>query len=105
MKVGSLSKRVTLQSPERAPDGAGGATVTWADIATVWASIEPVSGHEPYIAQALRGKVSHKVHIRYRMGIGPKNRLLYGARSYDILAALNDKEEGRFLLLLCEEVV
>ena len=39
------------------------------------------------------------------MGIGPKNRLLYGARSYDILAALNDKEEGRFLLLLCEEVV
>lgn len=103
--TGSLSKRVSIQQADRASDGAGGSMVPWSDVATVWASIEPVNGHESYIAQALHGKISHKMRMRYRTGIAPSMRALYGSRTFNILAALNDNEKGRYLLLFCEESI
>lgn len=105
MRIGDLDKRVIIQAVSRTSDGAGGSTVTWTDAATTWASIEPVSGHEPYVAQALRGRVTHKVRMRHRPGVTPANRLLHGTRVFNVQAALDDREEGRFLLLLCEEEV
>lgn len=103
--IGDMNKRVSIQEASRTSDGAGGSVVTWTTTATVWASVEPTNGHEPYIAQALRGKVTHKVRMRYRSGVRPSMRLLYGSRIFTIQAALNDKEEGRYLMLLCEESV
>ncbi|MBN9025581.1 MAG: head-tail adaptor protein [Rhizobiales bacterium] len=37
--AGQLSNRVTLERPVRSGDGAGGATVDWQEVATLWARI------------------------------------------------------------------
>jgi SPP1 family predicted phage head-tail adaptor len=105
MSIGALDKRVIVQAVSRITDDAGGSTVTWTNVATTWASIEPANGHEPYVAQALRGNVTHKVCMRYRPGMTPANRLLHGTRVFNVQAVLDEKEEKRFLLLLCEEDV
>jgi len=99
-----MSKRIKLQSSSRTSDGAGGATVAWTDVATTWAAVEPVTGKEPYIAQQLQGQVTYKVTIRYRTGVSPAQRVLYGTRAFDVKAVIDPKEHHTILILACEEV-
>lgn len=99
-----MNKRVKIQSAGRTSDGAGGATVAWTDVATVWAAVEPLTGKEPYIAQQLQGQVTHKVTVRYRTGITPAQRVLYGTRVFDVEAVVDPKERHSVLILACEEV-
>jgi len=103
VRIGDLDHRIKLQTATRASDGAGGSTVTWSDTATVWASVEPVSGREPYVAQQLQGQVSHKVVIRYRSGVTHGMRVLFGTRTFDVQAVLNGKERNESLTLYCQE--
>lgn len=103
MRIGDLRHRIKLQTAARVSDGAGGYTVTWTDTATIWASVEPVSGREPYAANQLQGQVSHKVLIRYRTGVSHGMRVLFGTRTFDVQAVLNDKEGDESLTLYCQE--
>lgn len=105
MNIGALDHRVKLQTASRVTDSAGGWTVTWADTATVWASVEPVSGREPFVAQQLQGHVTHKVLIRYRSGITHDMRVLFGTRKFDVQAVINDKERNETLMLYCQEAL
>jgi head-tail adaptor len=38
-KAGAMDQRVTLRRLARTPDGGGGVTEAWADLATVWAAV------------------------------------------------------------------
>ncbi|HCX68352.1 MAG TPA: head-tail adaptor protein, partial [Rhodobiaceae bacterium] len=51
--IGEMRERVTLQSPSRTPDGAGGAEVTWTSGATVWAKVEDRGGSERLAGERL----------------------------------------------------
>lgn len=106
MRAGKLRHRITIQqlvagSPDTLPTGEP--DVSWAEYLTVYASIDPVTGREPFLSQQKIGETSHKVRIRYRSGIVPKMRVLYGSRVFDILAVLNWEEKNAELLLLCSE--
>lgn len=103
MRIGDLCHRIKLQTGTRTSDGAGGSTISWADTATVWASVEPVTGREPYAANQLQGQVSHKIQIRYRSGVTHGTRVLFGTRVFDVQAVLNDKEGDESLTLYCQE--
>ncbi|MFA5313219.1 MAG: phage head closure protein [Methanomassiliicoccales archaeon] len=103
MRAGELGKRITIQSPTRTSDGAGGWSVVWGTFSTMCASIEPVSGREPYSAQQLQGHVSHKVRIRYLAGVTHGMRVLYGTRTFDIQAVIDEDEKGVSMLLYCQE--
>ena len=46
MRIGELRKQVTVQAEGQTPDGAGGYTLAWTNVATVWAEIKPVTGRE-----------------------------------------------------------
>lgn len=103
--IGKLRHRVTLQELVKTDDGYGGIVETWQDVATVWAAIEPLRGNERYTAQQVQSELSHKVTIRYRAGIKPQMRILYGNRVFDIEAVIDVDERHRWLELLCSEVV
>ncbi len=45
-----MRHRVTVESGASAPDGAGGETVLWDTLATLWAHIEPTSAGEKIVA-------------------------------------------------------
>lgn len=103
--IGKLRHRVTLQELVKTDDGYGGIVETWQDVATVWAAIEPLRGNERYTAQQVQSELTHKVTIRYRAGIKPQMRILYGNRVFDIEAVIDVDERHRWLELLCSEVV
>jgi SPP1 family predicted phage head-tail adaptor len=104
--IGALRDRLTLQSPNRADDGGGGAVVTWDTVAELWAYVRPISGDERLRHDAVTARVTHEVWIRYRANVVPAMRFTDGARILDIVAVLDPASDpGRRdrLQCLCEE--
>src|SRR5665213_2864274 len=98
-----MNRRVTIQQVSETPDGQGGFTEAWADVATVWASINPAKGWEKMQAMQLQTPITHKLVIRYRTGLTTKHRLLFGTRIFNIKEILNPGESNFSLNLQCVE--
>ena len=81
MRAATLRHRVILQSSAATADGGGGAATAWSDVATLWASIEPLRGAERMSAQQLESRLSHRVRLRHRDGVTTAMRLKFGTRS------------------------
>lgn len=61
---GRLRERITIRRGADVPDGRGGYTRSWTDLAKVWAEVINVSGREAVIGQTLTGVSSFRVTIR-----------------------------------------
>ena len=105
VSIGDLRSRLCIEAPVADPDGGGGVTRTWALVAEVWGAIRPVSGNETFAADGVSGRVSHEIWIRHRTGVSPEMRVSYGARIFEIRAAMDWGERHRFLRCLVEERV
>jgi SPP1 family predicted phage head-tail adaptor len=64
VSLGNLSDRITLQAEVRSADASGGASVTWSDIATVFAQVTPRSAGEKFAAGQNIGQASYRFTIR-----------------------------------------
>lgn len=105
MRAGSLRHRVEIQSDGGSQDATGQKVPSWSTTATVWASIEPVSGREYLAAGQFNAEVSHFVVMRYdsTITVTPANRLKFGSRYFAIISVRNVEERGRMLELGCKE--
>lgn len=105
MNPGRLRHRVTLQEYKEVVDQYGTPIDQgWQDVATVWASVEPIQGREYVLLQNTQAEVTTRIRIRYRAGVKPAMRLLYGARVFDIQAVIDFEERHIELQLMCKEV-
>ena len=98
---GKLNRRLTLEAPVENDDGAGGVTRSYTAIATLWASVEPVSARGDVAASALGATISHRIRIRYSADITLRHRFRDAARSFRIVA-MRDRDK-RFLDIDAEE--
>lgn len=109
LNAGRLDKRVTVQSSVFSDDGAGGQSIAWLDVATVWASIDTGSGREFMAAQQLLPELTHLVTIRYRDDVTAANRLIYLSRGNTRVLTIQSKidplERHEQLVLSCKEEV
>ena len=98
---------VTIQAPPAGtPDSFGQDTGSATTVASnVWASVEPLEGREFEQAQRIVAQVTHKITIRGRTGVSPKQRVVHKGRTFEIGAVINPDERLRKLVLLCVEVV
>ena len=106
---GKMRHRITFQrftgeldaygDPLRAEDA------NWADVATVWAAIYPVSGREFYEAEQSQSAVSHKIRCRWHPGLETAMRIVCGKRRFRPLSILNWEERCESLLIMAEELV
>ena len=96
---------MTIQTASETPNTYGEQVRTWSTFATVWASIEPLSGNELENARQRVAKASHLIRCRHVASVTPKMRLIYGSRTFDIGAAMDVDERNRELRLLCTEVL
>ena len=102
MKSPMLNRQLTLESPVRTPDGAGGYAVTWTALGTLWAAIKPGNGRERGGAAVTLSQVPLRIVVR-AAPVGsstrpkPDQRFREGLRSYTILAVSEDDPAGRFL--------
>ena len=103
MRLGPLNKRVDIQARSATVDAFGQESETWATVASVWASVEPLSGRELLAAQQVQGETTHRIRMRYQSGVTTSSRLLFNLRPFDVRSVINKNESGAFLELLCTE--
>lgn len=101
--IGRLRHQLILEQPVRTPDGGGGTSESWSTVATLWAAIISTGGTENFDVDALTGRISHEIVLRYRPGIEPAMRLRLGARVFEIAAVINIDERNRWTRCLCVE--
>jgi SPP1 family predicted phage head-tail adaptor len=102
--AGALNKRVQLATISKITDAAGQEVLTPVPGDTVWASIDSLQGRELFQAQQFVSDVSHLVTISYHAGNFGGALVLYGLRKFQVQAAMNPKEQGESLKLLCLEI-
>jgi SPP1 family predicted phage head-tail adaptor len=101
--IGALRQPLTLEAPIRTEGEGGTATLAWSVVAQVWAAIAPLTGREMVSADAVAGRVTHEVRLRFRGGVRPEMRFTIGSRMLEIRAVLDEGERHRWLVCLCEE--
>ncbi len=101
MQAGKLRHRVTIESLVETQDATTGAISTaWQAAASVWASIEPLSGREFLAAQETQSQIVARIVIRYRADVTTKMRVTHGSEIYNVHGVLPDKVSGREYLTL-----
>ncbi len=103
VSIGTLRHRVVLEAPAGPSDGAGGTSQGWSTVATLWAAIEPLSGTETLEADRVSGRITHRLVLRYRLGVVPGMRLRLATRIFEIRSVLDVGEGRRFLECSAEE--
>ena len=105
MRAGRLRHIVTIQEPVETQDSMGHPAVTWSDVATRRASIEPLSGREFFTAKEFHADVSTRIRLRYLAGVTPKMRVKWGDRYFNIHSAISPDKKNRELVLMVSESV
>ncbi|TMI99422.1 MAG: head-tail adaptor protein [Alphaproteobacteria bacterium] len=101
MTPGELNRRLVLEAPVESADGAGGVARTYAEVMTLWASVEPVSARGAVVADAPGATVTHRIVTRRRTGVTTRHRFVEGAIVYRIVT-LRDDATRRFLVIGAE---
>ena len=105
--VGKMRHRVKIQVLDEANrDDSRAVVPRWTDVATVWASVEPVAGKEMFANGQVQANVTHRVLIRHREGVTAKNRLIWLTSKpanmvLNIVAAPPDVGTGNSIELMC----
>ena len=103
MRAGRLRHRLTIQSAAEVKNLDGEAVKTWTAVATVWGSVEPMTGKELFNAQQVQAQVTHKVMIRGR-DLRPSWRVTLGAHTFQIDYVLDRDLRGIEVTAYAQEV-
>lgn len=102
IRAGKLNRRITIQNVGTTQDAIGEPVVSYTTFATVWASIEDLSGREFIAAGGTQNEAQTKIAIRYLAGVIPAMRVLHGATAYNIESVLG--QDKKSLLLMCKRL-
>lgn len=100
---GAFRHELALQQATLTPDGMGGHKEEWAEIATLFARVEPVSAASRFGADQTLESVTHRVTMRHRDGVSSGMRLMRRERVFDILTVHDPDETGRYLVCRVRE--
>jgi len=100
---GALRSELSLQAATPVPDGMGGHTENWAEIATVFARIEPVSVTSSFGPDQTMETVTHRITLRWREGVGSGMRFVRQGRIFEILTVHDPDDTGRYLVCRARE--
>ena len=109
MRAGRMRSRVALQVLDDGQGADGSPVQTWTTIATLWASVTPVTGSERFVSAQTLASASHVVETRYQSALvpsmNPTARLLFGSRVLKINAVTDVDERNRMWRIFCKEEV
>lgn len=106
---GRLNRLITIEKRSQAPGAFGQEQDQWTPVVPpVWANIKPLGGSERIAAAAMQGSLSHTILVRYHALLMPpvlaaQRRIVYGARTFDILAARDVDEARSWIIFDCRE--
>ncbi|SDN34618.1 head-tail adaptor [Lutimaribacter pacificus] len=105
-----LSRRLVLEAPVRAPDGAGGVQRGWEVLGTLWAEVVARTGRERAGDGAQVSLTGYRITVRaapegHAARPRPEQRFREGGRVFRITAVAERDPRGRFLTCFAEEEV
>lgn len=100
---GRLDQRMTLQQSVRTADGAGGASIVWQDIATIWAELRPARSSEQFLHDKLGLQKLHTIITRYRSDVTGDKQFVMGGRVFKIIGIMNIDEHKHVLEISVRE--
>lgn len=104
--IGDMKHRARFQESIRLPDGAGGFTQTWQDIATepeVFAAVESLTTSERFRHRQMQKVVTHRLVVRFRADVTPALRVAVSGVAYDIVAISDRDGDKTWLEILAQE--
>ena len=108
MKPPHLNRALEVQEAIHSPDGAGGFTLAWATLGTLWAEVVPGAGRDPAGEEVVLASVPCRITVRAAppgAAARPKpgQRFREGSRVFAILAVAERDPAGRYLTCFCRE--
>lgn len=101
MRTGKLRHSITIQQLSHTPDSYNDVQQTWQTLGATRAEITPISGRQYFEMHAQNIAVDHKVTLRYRSGIDPKMRVLWGSKVLEIVDVIDLNGLHKELQLMC----
>lgn len=103
-----LNRKLILEAPVTVPDGAGGFSVVWTSMGTIWAQIDPRTGRETAGIGAPLALAGYQIVVRAAPPGAPsrplpEQRFREGLRLYSILAVTERDTDARFLVCYAQE--
>lgn len=95
---GAMRTLLSLQEATPLPDGAGGHTLEWNELASVFGCIEPMSALSRFGADQPIETVTHAVTMRSRDDVRSGMRLVAGTRVLAIVTVHDPDGTGRYTL-------
>ena len=108
MRSIKLDQRITLSQEQERDDGGGGYDLAWVDVATVWASVQPVRGREQVSADKQEGTTLYRVTVRAKAvpgGVGSDMRLTWktnGDMTMNVREVLDEGPRAGFVAFYAE---
>lgn len=100
---GAFRHELALEEATLTPDGAGGHTESWTEVATMFGRIEPVSAQSRFGADQTLETVTHRITLRHRAGVRSGMRFRRGGCVYEIVTVHDPDETGRYLVCRARE--
>lgn len=104
-RPGQLNERITFQGQTRTPDGAGGTTLAYADIAdtpTVWADVFAIRSTETDTEGRLNAAGLYKFTVRHRSDIDETNQIVWRSETYNIRNVRRTAGRDMYLIIEAE---
>lgn len=103
--AGKLRHRLAIVRPSdpNQTDDYGQPSTIPATVATVWGSVESLSGRELLLAQQVNAETTHRVTLRYRGDVTKDLRILHRGSTLEIESVLDRSGRRIELELLCKE--
>lgn len=91
-------------APSQEVDSAGDFLENFELVATVWGSIEPLSGNEFFFAQQVHATHTHTMVIRWRTDVSPRWRAVtHDGRTFELGHAADTEGRKRDLVILATQ--
>lgn len=100
---GAFARRLQFEILVRTPDGQGGFESEWVGQFGVWAAIRPLAASGADAADMRLSVTTHEIVLRRREEIVAGARFRLGDRLFEIEAAYDPDETGRYLSCRCRE--
>lgn len=102
-RIGSLRKRVKIQTYADTETGVAQVLNTYTDIAEVWANVKQLTGIAVTKFKNIGSNITHQITIKYRSDVTSEQWILYDGNRYRIRNIQDaGDEKKRFLSLLTE---
>lgn len=94
-----LTERITIEQPNRTPDTYGGNAVSWTEVATLYAAVQPLMGTAREISRADQRQAiaGYRITIRKRDDVDASMREQWNGRTL-LIHSLHETRETLELL-------